>query len=82
MRPNSASRAGRLRRVVVAPLALVLLFLAFVVVKVRSAKTNMSVRIGRIFEIQRGKAEPPTAPVKPDEVDLPVGGEPTGALSR
>lgn len=43
-----------------AVVALVVLLLGFVVVMVRSARTNMSVRIGRI-EIQRGESDPPTS---------------------
>jgi hypothetical protein len=44
---------------VVAVVALVVLLLGFIVVVVRSAKTNMSVRIGKIIEIRRGNADPP-----------------------
>lgn len=44
--------------VVVAVVALVVLLLGFVVVMVRSARTNMSVRIGKI-EIRRGEPDPP-----------------------
>jgi hypothetical protein len=45
---------------IVAMVVPVLLFLAFAIWQVRSAKTNMVVRIGKIIEIHRGKPDPPT----------------------
>jgi hypothetical protein len=53
---------------VVAVVALVVLLLGFTVVMVRSAKSNMSVRIGKIIEIRRGTADPPVAQVKPPQL--------------
>lgn len=52
----------------VAVVALVVLLLGFVVVMVRTAKTNMVVRIGKIVEVRRGKTDPPTVHTKPQQL--------------
>jgi hypothetical protein len=46
----------------------VLIFLGFVVGQVRSAKTDMVVRIfGKLCEIRRGKADPPATSTQPPQ---------------
>jgi hypothetical protein len=44
---------------VVAIVALVVALLGFAILMVRSAKSDMRVRIGKLVEISRGKIDPP-----------------------
>ena len=48
----------------VAVVALVVILLGFALVVVRSARTNMSVRFGKLVEIKRGAADPPGTAVE------------------
>ena len=63
----------------VAVVALVVSLLGFAIVMVRSAKSEMRVRIGKLVEISRGKSDPATPAIDPPQLRSvdPPGDDPS-----